>query len=130
MSLVGDVAHLLPARSIAAMRAGASRGAPMFPTALIAETFDMAGQKDSATVYYEQFVSTGLVGQWIIAEARFGPAFRRRLGELFEERGQFDKAYDTYASFVQLWKHADAELQPVVANVRARMNRLESRRAR
>ena len=29
-----------------------------------------------------------------------------------------------------LWKHADPELQPIVANVRARMNRLESRRAR
>ena len=81
-------------------------------------------------VYYEKFVNTTMMGMWLVADSRYGQQARRRLGELYEERGQFDKAYDVYASFVRIWKGADAELQPAVATVRARMNHLEARRAR
>ena len=116
--------------AIASFRRSDVTGMTLFPVALVAATFDQAGQKDSAIVYYEKFVNTSMMGLWLVADARYGQQARRRLGELYEERGEFDKAYDMYSSFVRIWKDADPELRPAVATIRARMNRLESRRAR
>ena len=118
------------ADAIAAFRRGDVPRLSMYPTALVASTFDMAGQKDSAMAYYEQLLNSTQLTEWMITDSRYGQTARRRLGELYEERGEFDKAYDRYAEFVRLWKNADPELQPAVATVRARMARLETRRAR
>ncbi len=41
----------------------------------------------------------------------------KRLGELYEERGERDEAVRYYSEFVELWKDADAELQPQVERV-------------
>ncbi len=49
-----------------------------------------------------------------------GPA-HKRLGELCEARGDAKRAAEQYAAFVELWKHADPELQPRVAEARARL---------
>jgi len=49
---------------------------------------------------------------------------RRRLGELYEARGDRAKAGDYYARLVDLWKDADPELQPIVADARAALKRL------
>ena len=51
---------------------------------------------------------------------------QRRLGELYAARGDVSKAYANYAAFVDLWKNADPELQPKVAEVRARIARLRA----
>jgi tetratricopeptide (TPR) repeat protein len=48
----------------------------------------------------------------------------KRLGELYEAKGDRKKAADYYGKFVDLWKDADAELQPGVAAVRQRLARL------
>jgi hypothetical protein len=48
----------------------------------------------------------------------------KRLGELYEERGNAVQAVDYYNRFVDLWESADQELQPVVRDVRARIARL------
>jgi len=53
------------------------------------------------------------------------PTFKR-LGELYEARGDRAKALESYGRFVDLWKSADPELQPLVRDVRARMARLAS----
>ena len=47
----------------------------------------------------------------------------KRLGELYEDRDR-QKALDYYAQFVDLWRDADPELQPVVEEVRLRMAQL------
>ena len=117
------------AEAVASFRQSDVMGCSLFPTAFIAQTFDAAGQKDSAVVYYEKVVNTTMMGLWMVADSRYGPQARRRLGELYEERGKFDKAYDAYSSFVRIWKEADPELQPAVATIRARMNGLDARRA-
>jgi len=55
----------------------------------------------------------------------------KRLGELYEAKGDKTKAASYYTKFITLWKDADPELQPRVAEVRkrlARLNDLESRR--
>jgi hypothetical protein len=48
----------------------------------------------------------------------------RRLGELFEERGDREKAIDSYGKFIDLWKQADAELQPQVREIKGRLAKL------
>ena len=52
----------------------------------------------------------------------------RRLGALYEEMGERDKAVEYYSRFVELWKDADPELQPVVADVGARIVQLVGER--
>jgi len=48
----------------------------------------------------------------------------RRLGELYEERGEKDKATDYYGRFINLWKNADPELQPQVKEIKDRLAKL------
>jgi hypothetical protein len=50
----------------------------------------------------------------------------KRLGELYEARGDKARAASHYARFVELWKSADPELQPKVREVRARLARLSA----
>jgi eukaryotic-like serine/threonine-protein kinase len=57
-----------------------------------------------------------------------GPTYKR-LGELYEERGDAVKALDYYGRLVDLWKNADPELQPAVRDVRQRLARLTAERA-
>ena len=52
-----------------------------------------------------------------------GPTYRR-LGELYEQRGDREKALDYYGRFVELWKDADSDLQPLVRETKDRMARL------
>lgn len=49
----------------------------------------------------------------------------RRLGELYVARpGDTLKALDNYRGFTKLWANADADLQPQVADVKRRIERL------
>ena len=49
----------------------------------------------------------------------------KRLGELYEAKGQREKAASHYAKFLELWKDADPELQPHVHAVRERLRNLQ-----
>jgi tetratricopeptide (TPR) repeat protein len=91
----------------------------------IASVYDRGAQADSAVVTYEQIVSTP--GLWGLFDNFYtlAPTYKR-LGELYEARGDRAKARDYYGRFVDLWKDADPELQPVVRDVRARLARLAS----
>jgi tetratricopeptide (TPR) repeat protein len=46
------------------------------------------------------------------------------LGQLYESMGNTDKAIENYRTFIELWKNADADLQPRVADARKRLARL------
>ncbi len=54
----------------------------------------------------------------------------KRVGELYEERNDRDKAVVYYNRFVELWQNADEELQPQVRDVRARIARLVGEQGR
>ena len=54
-----------------------------------------------------------------------GPSLKR-LGELYEAKGDRENAAKRYAEFVALWKTADPELQPTVKDVQARLGRLRT----
>ena len=55
---------------------------------------------------------------WMLAPAH------KRLGELYEAKGDAKRAAEHYATFVELWKRADPDLQPKVTEVRARLERV------
>ena len=54
----------------------------------------------------------------------FLAAALRRLGEMYESKGQRAKALEYYGRFVDLWKNADPELQSAVREVRGRLAQL------
>ncbi|OLB05238.1 MAG: hypothetical protein AUH06_10445 [Gemmatimonadetes bacterium 13_2_20CM_69_27] len=93
----------------------------------LATVYDRAHQPDSALAIYERVVNTPSLPY--IARYAIAPTYKR-LGELYEERGDRAKAREYYGRFVDLWKDADPELQPVVRDVRARMTRLVEDRPR
>ena len=80
---------------------------------------------DSTISAYERYLGTPNIQK---LENSFDPWFvagmHKRLGELYEAKGDRDRAVSHYLQFVALWKHADPELQPKVANVRRRLARL------
>jgi len=89
----------------------------------LGRAYERAGEGDSAIAVYERAVATpGLVR--LFEEAPTLAATYRNLGELYEERGDRDKARDYYGRFLNLWKNADRELQPQVRDVKQRLERL------
>jgi tetratricopeptide (TPR) repeat protein len=98
----------------------------------LARAFDLAGTKDSALAYYERYLSlpTGRRFWYESQDDGAFPASHKRLGELYDERGDRARAMAHYAAFVTLWKDADPDLQPVVATVRRRLGELASREGR
>jgi tetratricopeptide (TPR) repeat protein len=73
--------------------------------------------------YYERVISTPGLYRLFDDAHTLAPTYKR-LGELYEERGNHPKALDYYSRFVDLWKDADPELQPVVRDVHGRLARL------
>ena len=50
----------------------------------------------------------------------------KRLGELYEAKGDTKKAATYYVSFLDLWKNADPELQPKVQDVKRRLAAIQA----
>jgi tetratricopeptide (TPR) repeat protein len=90
----------------------------------IARAYDKANMADSAAVYFEKFFGTPGDYRGVTDYQVFAPA-ARRTGELYEAKGDRAKAVHYYRMFVDLWKNADAELQPQVNEVKKRLARLE-----
>lgn len=88
----------------------------------LARTLDAVGQLDRAVEEYERFLSTHDPQR--LYDFREVPRTLWRLGELYEARGEAEKAAGYYAGFVQLWSDADPELQPQVVAASERLRRL------
>jgi tetratricopeptide (TPR) repeat protein/tRNA A-37 threonylcarbamoyl transferase component Bud32 len=91
----------------------------------IARAHDFAGRADSAIAYYRKYLDSKDPQPGDDATWR-APA-HRWLGEQYEAKGDAPRAIDQYNRFLELWSHADPELQPQVQEVRARLERLRSR---
>ncbi len=81
---------------------------------------DQAGRPDSTIAVYERYLARG----WLARHETDGwhrPRIVYRLGELYEARGERERAARWYGEFVQLWKDADPELQPRVREARHRL---------
>jgi tetratricopeptide (TPR) repeat protein len=92
----------------------------------LAEAYRKAGQPDSAMAVLEAFVAD----RGLFAVFTSGPVYRPKahidLGELYEQKGQPAKALAQYEQFEALYRNADPELQPLVRDIRARIERLRA----
>ncbi len=94
---------------------------------LLARTFrlglalERVGARDSAIAVYERVVEAA--GEALVrADAWALPYALLALGDLLEARGDSEKAAVYFRQFVELWGNADPELQPEVAEVRAKLS--------
>jgi tetratricopeptide (TPR) repeat protein len=91
----------------------------------LARAYDAAGKADSAVMMFEKYLATPY---WLKASAEMDPlrlpAMHERLGQLYEAMGKSEKAAEHYRAFIDLWKNADPELQPRVADAKRRLARL------
>jgi eukaryotic-like serine/threonine-protein kinase len=74
---------------------------------------ETSGEPDSAIAVYERYVRTPFTERYIY-DPCFLPRVYERLAGLLAERGEAGRAAVYYAKLVELWKDADAELQPRV----------------
>jgi len=97
----------------------------------IARAYDLSGQPDSAISVFARYLAT----PWMSRVVGAGPAGQdplylagtyKRLGELYEAKGDRAHAEEYYAKFAALWKDSDPELQPKVKEVEKRLARLRA----
>ena len=89
----------------------------------LARAYDLAGNADSALAVYARYVGTSEHNKLATDAVYLGPSLKR-LGELYEAKGDRENAIKQYTRFAELWKSADPELQPQVAAVRDRLRKL------
>lgn len=80
----------------------------------IAETWDRAGEPDSAIANFGRLLAVRTLG---VGDDRRAIMYRR-LGQLYELKQDTPKAIEYYGKFVDLWKDAEPDLQPLVAETR------------
>jgi tetratricopeptide (TPR) repeat protein len=122
----GDVAWAEGRYEEAARELGQASTFGFCPSCLrprIAHAYDLAGETDSALVYLRGYTESTAripdVDAFQLASAH------KRLGELYEAKGDRANARAHYARFVALWESADPELQPQVRQARERLAALE-----
>ncbi len=127
------VARGRPAEALAllepAMRAGDYERklfSPLFSHAaerfLIGALLAESGRPDDAREWLGSMQGFAMFDRTLEAPAAW------RIGQLFERQGQPDSAAAYYARVVDLWRDADPELQPMVADARARLAALRGDR--
>ncbi len=101
---------------------GAAEGIPCPICALpdLARAYEVAGKPDSAIATYERYVHTPWQRRYETDALELGFALKR-LGELYQSQNDRTKAAAQYTALLQLWKGADAELEPLLADVRRRL---------
>ncbi|HET8625673.1 MAG TPA: tetratricopeptide repeat protein, partial [Gemmatimonadales bacterium] len=89
----------------------------------LGRVFDRMGAPDSARAAYERAANSPNFFRVMGDAFGLAPSYKR-LGELYEAKGDRKRAADYYGKLVDLWKDADAELQPAVTEIRQRLARL------
>jgi tetratricopeptide (TPR) repeat protein len=93
----------------------------------MAEAWGALGQEDSVRVTLERLIETPdddrLLVEWLEL-----PGAYARLGEMYEARGDREKALRYNGKFLELWKNADPEFAPVVNRVKERQRQLTAER--
>jgi tetratricopeptide (TPR) repeat protein len=123
--MVGDIA-LAERRypdAVNEYRAADLAGCPVCALPLMGQAYDLAGNADSAIAVFSRAVNTPAVFN-NITDGLYLAGMYKRLGELYEAKSDRQNALSNYTKFVELWKNADPELQPKVAEVRAKIARL------
>jgi tetratricopeptide (TPR) repeat protein len=98
-------------------RYGDSQGCTRCEAPIEGRAWELMGQPDSAITVYEKFLNTPALLR-TEDDALYLTLVHERLGELYEAKGDRDRALRNYHTFLQLWKNADPELQPSVNTAR------------
>jgi eukaryotic-like serine/threonine-protein kinase len=93
----------------------------------LGRAYDVANQPDSAIAHWERYLKESFE-RGPGGDAPFLAGIHKRLGELFEAKGDTVNAESHYSSFIELWKNADPELQPKVTEVKQRLAALRTRK--
>ena len=91
----------------------------------LGRAFDLANQPDSAIAELEAYtreLDDGRIDDDMFALA----GVHKRLGELYDAKGDRERAISHLSKFVELWKDADPELQPAVADAKRRLAKLQA----
>ena len=91
----------------------------------LADAYDKADKPDSAIAVYRRYVTTPW-SDWMTSNGEFRSLAWRRLGELYQTQGDTIRAVLALQKVAGLWEHADASVQPDLADVRARLARLRA----
>ena len=122
------LAERQPAQAIPSLAAAASLSArcELCYLADLGRAYDEAGKADSALAVYQRYLDTPSPFRRNTDGLMLAGTLKRA-GELYEARGDTARAITAYARFTSLWKNADPELQPRVAEVRQRLESLTRR---
>jgi tetratricopeptide (TPR) repeat protein len=93
----------------------------------LARAYDLANVPDSAIYYWERYLSEPFLRSPSRDAAYLG-GIHKRLGELYEAKGEYAKAESHLTAFVELWKNADPELQPKVADAKRRLAAIDAKK--
>ena len=81
-------------------------------------------RRELERIYEEAIGWLAHLGEVGTPEVAFVPAATLRLAEIHEALGQAEAAAGHYARFIEMWRDADPELQPIVEEARANLRRL------
>ena len=92
----------------------------------IARAYDLAGKPDSAIAALESYLTTRTDPvDRTIEDGTSLAGSHKRLAELYDAKGDREKAKSHYAEFIELWKNADPDLQPLVQKAKVRLAQLQ-----
>ncbi|HEV8497147.1 MAG TPA: protein kinase [Gemmatimonadaceae bacterium] len=112
-----------PAEALAFFRAADVAGCRVCILPAMGQSYDLLGNADSTIAVFNRYLETPAPDRGF-TDGMFMPGIHKRLGELYEAKGDRQQALTHYMKFADLWKNADPELQPKVAEVRAKIARL------
>jgi tetratricopeptide (TPR) repeat protein/tRNA A-37 threonylcarbamoyl transferase component Bud32 len=96
----------------------------------LGRAYDQAKQPDSTRALLQRAVENPRGLMSIYNQVWDQAPSLHRLGELYEDKGDKQRALDYYGRFVELWKDADPELQPQVRDAKERMAKLAGEQGR
>jgi tetratricopeptide (TPR) repeat protein len=94
----------------------------------LGRAYDLANMPDSTIAHWERYLAEPF-NRGLGTDAAALAGVYKRLGELYEAKGDLAKAESHYTKFVELWKSADPELQPKVAEVTKRLAAIRARKS-
>ncbi len=91
----------------------------------LGRAYDLANKPDSAIAEFEAALRVPFDSR--LDDDMYSLAgAHKRLGELYDAKGDREKAISHLTAFIELWKNADPELQPAVADAKRRLAKLQA----
>ena len=87
----------------------------------LARAYEVAGKPDSAIATYERYINSPWQRRFETDATELGFAMKQ-LGELYQRQNDRARSAAQYKALLQLWRGADSELEPLISDVRRRLD--------